>query len=115
MYGKIRDYKGKYDMWQRSKKGKVNGIKGSDRTTSSIIVKWNSLSAQGVTGYKVYKCSNAKGEDAKLVATVSGTSKKITGLTAKKKYFVRVRTYKLVNGNKVYSYWSGYKTVTTKK
>ena len=33
---------------------------------------------------------------------------------AKKKYYVRVRTYKTVNGKKVYSSWSKVKNVKTK-
>ena len=33
---------------------------------------------------------------------------------AKKKYYVRVRTYKTVNGKKVYSSWSKVKSVKTK-
>ena len=32
----------------------------------------------------------------------------------KKKYYVRVRTYKIVNGKKVYSSWSKVKSVKTK-
>ncbi|MGI6170795.1 MAG: hypothetical protein ACOYIC_03550 [Butyricicoccus sp.] len=42
-------------------------------------------------------------------------SKKVTKLTAKKKYYVRIRTYKTVSGKKYYSSWSKAKTVTTKK
>ena len=33
---------------------------------------------------------------------------------AKKKYYVRIRTYKIVNGKKVYSSWSKVKSVKTK-
>ena len=34
---------------------------------------------------------------------------------AKKKYYVRIRTYKIVNGKKVYSAWSKVKSVKTKQ
>ncbi|MCL2023156.1 MAG: hypothetical protein FWG82_02155, partial [Oscillospiraceae bacterium] len=48
----------------------------------------------------------------------STTSKNVTKLSAKKKYFVRVRTYKTVKVNgenvKLYSAWSKAKAVTTK-
>ena len=40
--------------------------------------------------------------------------KAVKKLKAKKKYFVRIRTYKTVNGKKVYSSWSKSKTVKTK-
>ena len=49
--------------------------------------------------------------------TVKGykkTSKKVTKLKAKKKYYVRIRTYKTVSGTKYYSEWSKTKTVRTK-
>lgn len=36
-------------------------------------------------------------------------------LTAGKKYYVRIRTYKTVDGKKIYSGWSAIKTITTKK
>ena len=36
-------------------------------------------------------------------------------LKAKKKYYIRVRTYKTVSGKKYYSTWSKTKTVTTGK
>ena len=52
-----------------------------------------------------------------LTVTVTSnktTSKKIKSLKAKKKYYVRVRTYKTVNGTKYYSGWSTKKYVTTK-
>ena len=43
------------------------------------------------------------------------TSSTIKKLKAKKKYYVRIRTYKTVNGKKIYSDWSKSKKVTTKK
>ena len=49
--------------------------------------------------------------------TVKGykyTSKKITKLSAKKKYYVQVRTYKTVSGKTYYSSWSSVKSVKTK-
>ena len=49
----------------------------------------------------------------------STTSKKITKLKAKKKYYVRIRTYQTVKvgkkSTKIYSGWSKAKTITTKK
>ena len=42
------------------------------------------------------------------------TKNKVKKLKAKKKYYVRVRTYKTVNGKKVYSSWSKVKSIKTK-
>lgn len=48
------------------------------------------------------------------VKGASTVSKKITKLKAKKKYYVQIRSYKTVNGSKIYSSWSTKKYVTTK-
>lgn len=44
----------------------------------------------------------------------SVTSKKISKLKAKKKYYVQIRTYKTVGGIRYYSAWSSKKKVTTR-
>ena len=76
---------------------------------------WTKQTTQ-TTGYEIQYATNSKFTKAKS-ATISSnkTAKKdITGLTAKKKYYVRIRTYKTVKGKKYYSSWSAAKTVTTK-
>ena len=42
------------------------------------------------------------------------TKNKVKKLKAKEKYYVRIRTYKTVNGKKVYSSCSKVKSVKTK-
>ena len=77
--------------------------------------KWKKGS--GITGYELQYALNSKFTKSKKTVKITraGTlSKKITKLTAKKKYYVRIRTYKMVNGKKYNSSWSKYKTVTTK-
>lgn len=83
--------------------------------SKGFLVKWNKRTTQ-VTGYQIQYSTSSKFTNPKLVTVTSNStvSKTITKLTAKKKYFVRVRTYKTVNGTKYYSAWSGYKYVTTK-
>ena len=60
-----------------------------------------------------------KGVKSYTVSKNKTVSKKITKLKGKKKYYVRVRTYKTVKVNgksvRIYSGWSKVKTVTTKK
>lgn len=90
-------------------------ISSLTKGSKNFTVKWKKQATQ-TTGYQVQYAKNKSFTNAKL-KTYSGTkivSKKVTGLAAKTKYFVRVRTYKTVNGKKIYSNWSGYKTVTTK-
>ena len=83
-------------------------------------VTWKKQATQ-TTGYQVQYSTSSKFKKAKTV-TVSknkSTSKSVGKLSAKKKYYVRVRTYKTVKiggkSVKLYSGWSKAKSVTTKK
>ena len=83
-------------------------------------VTWKKQTTQ-TTGYQVQYSTSSKFKSAKT-ATISKnktTSKSVSKLSAKKKYYVRVRTYKTVKVNgknvKLYSGWSKAKSVTTKK
>lgn len=70
-----------------------------------------------VTGYQVQYSTSSKFKSAKTV-TVKGcknTSKNIYQLAKKKKYYVRVRTYKTVSKVNYYSGWSNVKSITIKK
>ena len=55
-----------------------------------------------------------KNKKTVTVNVADTTSKKITGLKGGKKYYVKIRTYKTVDGVKYYSSWSSYQTVTTR-
>ena len=86
--------------------------------SKGLTVKWKKQ-PKSTTGYQIQVSINKK--FAKK-ATVTKTVKKnsITKLTVKKlkpkkKYYVRIRTYKTVKGKKFCSSWSKAKTVTTKK
>jgi hypothetical protein len=75
------------------------------------------MSTSYITGYEIqYSTSStfASGNKTVVVTGYSNVSKKITKLIAKKKYYVRIRTYKTVSGVKYYSNWSAKKYVTTK-
>ena len=81
-----------------------------------MTVKWKKQSIQ-TTGYQVMYATNSKFKSGSKTMTVSSsktTSKKITKLKAKKKYYVKVRSYKTVSGTKYYSEWSKAKTAKTK-
>ena len=78
--------------------------------------KWKKQSPQ-TSGYQIMYATNSKFTSGKKTVTVSSnktTSKKITKLKTKKKYYVKVRTYKKVGSTKYYSSWSKAKTVKTK-
>ena len=84
--------------------------KGSKKFT----VKWSKKSS--ITGYQIrYSTSSSMSSPKTVTITKSGTtSKTISKLKKKKKYYVQVRTYKTYNGKKYYSSWSTKKNVTTK-
>ena len=83
----------------------------------AVTVKWKKGKKAQITGYQVMLATNSKFTKNAKTVTIKGyskTSKKVTKLKAKNKYFVKVRTYKTVKGVKIYSDWSKVKTVKTK-
>jgi len=88
-------------------------IKSVSAKSKGFTVNWYKKS---VTGYQVEYATSSDYSNSKKVTITKGstTSKTISKLKAKKKYYVRVRTYKTVSGVKLYSAWSKSKTVTTK-
>jgi hypothetical protein len=104
-----------------SKTFKINpkGTSLSSITAKSkgFTVKWKKQATQ-TTGYELQYATDSKFTKNKKTVTVSKNStvsKTISKLTGKKKYYVRIRTYKVVNGTKYYSSWSANKPITTKK
>ena len=82
---------------------------------NAISVEWKKVS--GVKGYQVQVATDKKFKKNKKTVNIKKqktTKTTIKKLKAKKKYYVRVRTYKIVNGKKVYSSWSKVKSVKTK-
>lgn len=75
------------------------------------------MSKSRITGYQIQLATNRKFTKNKKTVTVKGykkVTKKITKLKGKKKYYVKIRTYKIVGGVKYYSPWSEVKTVKTR-
>ena len=81
----------------------------------AISVTWKKVS--GVKGYQIQVATDKKFKKNKKTVTIKKqktTKTTVKKLKAKKKYYVRIRTYKIVNGKKVYSSWSKVKSVKTK-
>lgn len=79
--------------------------------------KWEKQSTQ-TKGYQIQYSTDSKFKSGNKTVTVnknSTTKKTISKLKAKKKYYVRIRTYKTVRKQKYYSDWSKSVKVTTKK
>ena len=79
-----------------------------------FAVKWTKDT--NVTGYQIqYDVkSDFKSAKSTYVKTNTTYKKTISGLKAKKTYYVRVRSYKTAGGVKYYGSWSGVKSVKTK-
>ncbi|MCD7840157.1 MAG: fibronectin type III domain-containing protein [Erysipelotrichaceae bacterium] len=90
-------------------------LKSLTKAKKAITVKWTKKTTQ-VTGYQIQYSTSSKFSSAKTVTISSNKtiSKKITGLKSNTKYYVRIRTYKTVNGTKYYSGWSSSKNIKTK-
>lgn len=131
-YSSGRKYAGQYTVTVKFK-GKYSGtikktfkirpkstsISKLSAGTKKFTVKWNKQTTQ-TTGYQIQYSTSSKFSSAKYV-TVSGnkyTSKSVSKLSSKKKYYVRVRTYKTVKvdgkSTRIYSPWSATKSVKTK-
>ena len=86
----------------------------------NVTVSWSKVSS--AKGYKVYRAASREGEDYrytsyKCIKTVSSKNTvKYTDKTVKpgKKYFYKVKAYKVVNGKKKYSKYTKVKTAYVK-
>ncbi|MGN1420531.1 MAG: leucine-rich repeat domain-containing protein [Eubacterium sp.] len=105
--------------WVNTKQKKTS-VKSIKKGKKSFKATWKKVT--GVTGYQIQYSTSPKFYKSKTKSiTVKGsknTSKTIKKLKSKKKYYVRIRTYKNVKFNgktvKVYSSWSKVKSVKTK-
>ncbi len=102
----------------RPKSTSISKVKAEKK---SFTVKWKKQAKQ-TTGYQIQYSTNKKfksGNRTSLVNKSKIIQRKVTKLKAKKRYYVRIRTFKTVKisgkSEKIYSDWSKAKTVTVKK
>lgn len=98
------------------KLGKVN-LKSvsSARKNHKIKASWDKKS--GANGYQIYysRNKNFKNLSAKKIVKGGKTTSYVgKNFTKGRKYYVKVRAYKNVNGRKIYGKWSNVKTVKCK-
>ena len=109
------NYAGTYELKYTIFPKKVE-FKKLARGKKSFIATWNKAAAQ-TTGYQIAYATNPSFKKAKYlkVKGISKRSAKASKLKGKKRYYVKVRAYKVVKGKTYYSEWSTVKTVVTKK
>ncbi len=93
-------------------KTSVSKLSGAKKSMTVTVAKKSTQ----VTGYQIQYATNSKFTSAKTktITSYKTTKATINSLSAKKTYYVRVRTYKTVSGVKYYSGWSAIKSVKTK-
>ena len=96
----------------KPKSAKLKKVKSAKK---AISVEWKKV--RGVKGYQVQVATDKKFKKNKKTVNIKRqktTKTTVKKLKAKKKYYVRIRTYKIVNGKRDYSSWSKVKSVKTK-
>ena len=115
-------FKGNYSGTVRKTftiKPKSTSISKLTAGRKKFTVKWKKQETQ-TTGYQIQYSTSSKFKNAKTVTVSKNktTGKTVSKLKAKKKYYVRIRTYKMVKvggkSTKIYSSWSKAKTVKVK-
>ena len=89
----------------------------SSPSKTKVKIKWKTQTTK-TTGYQI-QIATDKNFTNKVDTIYVGNNKKntktVSGLKKNTKYYVRIRTYKQKSDAKFFSYWSDYKTITTKK
>ena len=123
-YQVVVKYKGQYVDYANVKKTfdivpQGTELKKLSPGKKKLTITWKKQTKE-TSGYQI-QCSLKKNFKQVATVTVSGKKKSkvsLSGLKAKKNYFVRIRTYKNVKTNgktvKSYSNWSDVKKIKTK-
>ncbi len=93
-----------------AKPGKPENVKAVAESASSIKVSWDAVS--DAAGYQVWRGTSANGTFT-AIGSVTTTSRVSTGLTAGTTYYYKVRSYKMVEGQKVYGDYSSVVSAET--
>ncbi len=95
-------------------KPKATSLKSLSSSSKAFTAKWYLQKSQ-TRGYQISYSTGAKNSTKyKTVSNISSSSVKVSGLKKNTVYYVKIRTYKTVNGTKIYSAWSNTKAVRTR-
>lgn len=109
---KYKSSKITYTLKVNPKKTRITQLTAKSK---GFTVKYSKQSSQ-TTGYQVQHATNKDFKNAVLTTIRSNktTSTTVRNLASKRRCYVRVRTYRKVDGKNYYSAWSDSKTITTK-
>ncbi len=94
-------------------KQKIVGI--SKPAAKKLKVRWAKVAAQA-DGYQIFYSLKKSFSPKKSITVVGGSksAKTITGLASKRRYYIKVRAYKVIDGKRYYGVCSPVKYATTK-
>lgn len=106
-------YKSNYISEKRLSKGR---IRSCEVLKNKRKIKINFKAISEVSGYQIMYSTNKKMNKNKKIVSVSKNklSKQINKVKKKKRYYIKVRGYKVENGKTVYGNWSNRKSVKIK-
>jgi len=114
-YARIYNYSNvqyKYTLKITNVTPKATSLTSVKAGSKAFTAKWKKVTC---SGYQVQYSTSKTFKSAKTVKVSSSKlSTTVKKLSSKKKYYVRIRTYKKVGNKYAYSAWSNAKTVTTK-
>lgn len=109
------NYEGSISTTFVIKPAKVSLSKPVNQKGRKIKLTWKK--AAGISGYEILFAKNKTFKKGKKTVTAKATAKTkvISGLKKKQTYYIKIRSYKTIQGKKVYGAWSGVKSVKIKK
>ncbi len=114
------NYSGKKTLYFNIIPRGVSKINSVTSRSKGFVVNWTKQRTQ-TTGYQIQYSTNKNMSGAKTITMSKNTyyAKNIKGLKGNKRYYVRIRTYKVTKFNgknyNIYSPWCATKSVTTKR
>lgn len=120
-YKVMIQFKGNYYTGSYSSSFKINPyaprISSLKALRKGFSVRWTKQSSSIASGYQVQYSTRRDFRGSKTIRVSSYKKYSLykTKLSPKRRYYVRVRTYKTVAGKNYYSSWSPAKTIITKK
>ncbi|MCR5368610.1 leucine-rich repeat protein [Eubacterium sp.] len=89
-----------------------SGFSAVAQSTSKITLKWNAV--PDAAYYELYRATSTTSTNWTKIGVYSTNTANNSNLTANKTFYYKVRGYKTVNGNKVYSDYSSIVSAKTK-
>lgn len=113
---KTKDFQKKYPISNNDyNSNKVTILKLKANSRKKITIKWKMK--KNCDGYIIEYSTDKRFKNSKSIKIKNNntTKKSIKYLKRNKKYYVRIRAYHNISGNKYYSSWSTIKCITTKR